>query len=778
MKKYLSLFIVTLVLSGVGFSFSPSKALAWSANFSASDGQGGFTVVDMNGSSATAPTLTTTATKISLYVEGTDPVPNDWEGVVVVKGSSPTVSGWSGTVPFCHSACLTFKNNISLPPGNYTFYARTEFTSYQGTDQNRAFLYGVIPVTILQPVITPPTTASMAVNNSCPIGSGLMSPDGVPLAPGQTQTWTEYPSSSGTTYTPSFTANGYTVSISPSSQIVYPGDSASFNITCSPNSPKSIAVTLSASANPYSCSTGTTLTWNSENTTSCSAPWTNSTAVSGSQSVTPNGTTLYSITCSGAGGSSDTKSVTVNAPVPACAGSSGPSCTVTANPTTVSAGGNTTVALSSSRIVSCSPVWWLGGSTGTSGSQIQNPYSTTNYSASCTGDDSQTYNCSATVDVPVSGPTPVVTISADPSSGIKDTINPTINWSVANNPTSCTASGDWSGTKAASGSQSMGVLTTAKTYTYTLTCLNANGQGQASAATVVVAAQSHAIINVSSNSAQGSWTISPENISGSGTDGSYTVNPSKNGQTYIISAGAVNGSYPSVTNSDGGSTSMVVSPTETKSFTLVYPSFNYSLSNSGATTIEKGQTSTSGTNRITETLTSGASQPVNLTVSGAPVGVSTSASTCSPMNPTCTSTVTLTVDPSTVAGQYTITVTGNPLGKTTSFTLNVQNYTGIIVSCSASPTTALVGQNVTWTASASGGDGGPYNYTWTGTNVPTGPAPTGSTLVMKYSTIGQKVIDAYVTDGHSNSGSCSGTPNGGGTGGLIQLNFNPTFKEF
>ena len=82
--------------------------------------------------------------------------------------------------------------------------------------------------------------------------------------------------------------------------------------------------------------------------------------------------------------------------------------------------------------------------------------------------------------------TPVVTMTASPTSGTIGVVNPTITWSATNNPTSCTASGDWSGNKNVSGgSEVMGVLGSARTYTYTLTCTNLAGSGSASATVVV-----------------------------------------------------------------------------------------------------------------------------------------------------------------------------------------------------------------------------------------------------------------------------------------------------
>ncbi|MFA5840873.1 MAG: hypothetical protein WC847_01190 [Candidatus Paceibacterota bacterium] len=84
---------------------------------------------------------------------------------------------------------------------------------------------------------------------------------------------------------------------------------------------------------------------------------------------------------------------------------------------------------------------------------------------------------------------PVVTLTANPISGTVNVVNPTLTWSATNSPTSCTASGDWSGLKAVSGTNvSQGVLTSVKLYSYTLTCTNAAGSGSATATVNVTTA--------------------------------------------------------------------------------------------------------------------------------------------------------------------------------------------------------------------------------------------------------------------------------------------------
>ncbi|MDO8589756.1 MAG: CARDB domain-containing protein [bacterium] len=195
-------------------------------------------------------------------------------------------------------------------------------------------------------------------------------------------------------------------------------------------------------------------------------------------------------------------------------------------------------------------------------------------------------------------------------------------------------------------------------------------------------------------------------------------------------------------------------------------SFDYSLSNSGTSNVTKASGNAFTTNTITKTLLSVSTQSVTLDVSGEPSGVTHSISNqgCSP---TCTSVITFTVPPSTPNGTYLIRVTGSPLNKQTSFNLVVSGNP-MSVSCSSSPKTALVGELVTWTASVSGGTP-PLSYSWSGTNIPTSPAPTTNPFSIRYSTIGPKTATITVTDTNSVQASCPST---------IQINFNPLFEEF
>lgn len=81
---------------------------------------------------------------------------------------------------------------------------------------------------------------------------------------------------------------------------------------------------------------------------------------------------------------------------------------------------------------------------------------------------------------------PTVSISANPTTLTEGNAS-TLTWS-STNATSCTASGAWSGTKATSGSQSTGTLSTTGTNTYTLSCSGSSGSASASATVDVTAA--------------------------------------------------------------------------------------------------------------------------------------------------------------------------------------------------------------------------------------------------------------------------------------------------
>lgn len=152
--------------------------------------------------------------------------------------------------------------------------------------------------------------------------------------------------------------------------------------------------TLSASSTSIIEGDSVVLSWSSTDANNCSAPWTTSSATSGTQSVTPDVTATYDISCSGDGGNaSDSVTVTVNElPVVNV-----PTVNITASPSRLSRGGTITLSWSSTDANSCTASGGWSGAKTTSGSAsivLNNPATLT---LTCSGDGgsasgSVTYN--------------------------------------------------------------------------------------------------------------------------------------------------------------------------------------------------------------------------------------------------------------------------------------------------------------------------------------------------------------------------------------------------
>ncbi len=292
-----------------------------------------------------------------------------------------------------------------------------------------------------------------------------------------------------------------------------------------------------------------------------------------------------------------------------------------------------------------------------------------------------------------------------------------------------------------------------------------------------------ATINVTISPASASWTINPGNFTGTG-NGTATVTPPFGGTSYTLTPGAAPSGYiypPTITSSpvNTGSTIPLVQGGDTWGFNVVYSqAFDYTLSNSGDVSVEKAGIPQSGQNTVTETMTaqSGPGQSTTLSASGLPSGVSVGFSNqgCVPSQATpCSFTTTFTVQPSAVAGTYPITVTGAPLGRTTGFNLIINNSPNMIVSCTANPTSALVGQDVTWTVNvlSDPNNNSPYTFDWSGDDIPLPPNdPQTQSIIVNYSTTGSKQATATVWDSKLNQATCPT--------GFINIGANPGFGEF
>src|SRR5262249_41032301 len=153
---------------------------------------------------------------------------------------------------------------------------------------------------------------------------------------------------------------------------------------------------LLCSAAPAAIASGRTrpLPGTATNATACSAPWTASTAPTGSQSVKPTATTTYTMNCTGAGGTaSASTTVTVYAK---------PSVTLSAAPAAIASGQAATLTWTATNATACSAPWTA--STAPTGSHSVQPTATTTYTMNCTGAGG-TASASTTVSIntPVSG---------------------------------------------------------------------------------------------------------------------------------------------------------------------------------------------------------------------------------------------------------------------------------------------------------------------------------------------------------------------------------------
>jgi Domain of unknown function DUF11 len=348
-------------------------------------------------------------------------------------------------------------------------------TTFTLTCTNSAGLASTVSVTVaVNPIVVNPPTVTLTAN-----------PTSIQSGQSSTLNW----NSQNATYCSSSWSSAAAGSATSGSQLVYPTYTTTYNITCTSATgqqanasatvyvtTQSVQPTVTLTANPSSITAGqnSTLTWYSQNATSCSAYWTGSTATSGSGLVVPTVTTTYSITCYGDSG---TTPATASATVTVNQNQQQPTVTLTANPTSITSGQNSTLTWNSTNASSCSAYWT--GSTATSGSGVVVPSGTTTYSIVCYGTNGQQVNASATVSVNQVQNTPTVNLSANPTS-VQSGQSSTLNWN-SQNATYCSSS--WSGSSSVSGYQT---VYPTYTTTYNITCTSATGQQANASATVYV----------------------------------------------------------------------------------------------------------------------------------------------------------------------------------------------------------------------------------------------------------------------------------------------------
>lgn len=241
---------------------------------------------------------------------------------------------------------------------------------------------------------------------------------------------------------------------------------------------------MSFSADPSTIDEGenSTLEWSTTNATSCTASdgWNGNKATSGEEDVTPDETTTYTLSCSGAGGTiSESVTVTVeDEPVPT------PTLEFEADPVSVAPNGTSTLSWDSTDATSCVASDGWSGSKSLDGSEVVTVSATTTYTLVC-GNGVSTSTESVTVHVvDEPEPEPTVEITADPTT-IEEGDSSELSWN-SENATSCTASNGWTGSKALDGTEE--VSPTATT-TYAIECTGPGGTAQDSVTITVTEAQ-------------------------------------------------------------------------------------------------------------------------------------------------------------------------------------------------------------------------------------------------------------------------------------------------
>ncbi len=473
------------------------------------------------GSSPSAPTATLSAAPATV---------NSGESSTLTWSSSNATActasgGWSGAV----AASGTQSTGILTASTTYTLVC----TGAGGTSTPTS-----TAVTVSAPLPTVTLTASPTTVNSgaettlswnstnatsCTAGGGWKGT----LATSGSQVST--PLTMATTFTLTCTGAGDTSAPA----------SASVGVTSSAVAP---VPTATLTANPLSIAGGTaaTLTWTSTNATACMAGggWSGTLAASGTKSTAALAVnTMYTLTCTGPGGTSPAATATVNVI---------PTATLTALPVTVAGGMASTLTWASTNATACAGTGSWTQSLSPSGSQSTGPVLTNStFDLTCSGLGGTSAVVSATVNV-----VPTATLTANPAVIVSGGTS-MLTWS-SSNATACTASGGWSGPLASAGNKT----TTAQsaTVTYSLTCTGAGGSSAVASATVAVAtgslSPSHAELTISQTqqftaaSSPTTWAVDGVTNGNAGVGaitsaGLYTAGTTPGTHTIVATSGAV-----------------------------------------------------------------------------------------------------------------------------------------------------------------------------------------------------------------------------------------------
>lgn len=263
---------------------------------------------------------------------------------------------------------------------------------------------------------------------------------------------------------------------------------------------------VDGSSGPITIDSGksVTLSWTTTNrATSCTASgdWSGSKTPSGGTETTgaltgPNAF-VYNITCTNnAGSASDSVIVNVNSPPPNPPANLTASCPSPGTSASLGWANTTNATFYTLRVNNLTDAW--DGSCSSSSGDFCATTSSPSYTFSSTAGDSYqwwVHACNnAGCSQPVFGPNftciqapppppppPTVTLTGNGSAGsltLNNGDSLTLSWSTTSSPTSCSASGDWSGAKdPGGGSNDIGSLVGPNSLSYTLSCSNSGGSG-------------------------------------------------------------------------------------------------------------------------------------------------------------------------------------------------------------------------------------------------------------------------------------------------------------
>ena len=444
------------------------------------------------------------------------------------------------------------------------------------------------------------------------------------------------------------------------------------------------APVITLTAEPASVVKGekSTLKWSvTNNPSSCTASddWGGEKALAGGQEATAALTNvqnyLFTLTCKTAEGTGfKTVAVSVSAPNMTLPGSNSsapsgvPAVNIAAKPNIMYAGDSTTIVWEATNSPSVCTAGgdWSGtkpgsGSINTGALTAVKTYTYTLVCKNASG-SSQTASAQLTVK-PLPPNSPAVYISSDRTEPILPGTSVKLSWRTENNPSSCTASGNWSGAKSVTGgTQTITGLTTIKEYVFTITCSNETGSITDSTAVQVIP-----------NPPAVSLTLNPASIY-SGT--SSTISWSATNSPTSCTASSSNGSWTGAKSASGAQSTSIFTTAGTYTFTLSCSNSAGSGSKSvSITVIAKPNVSVSVS---PSTITAGGSTTVTWTTGNNPTSCTAGGTGWSGSKAVGGGSQAVTL---TTAGTYTFTLScanagGTTTSNTASITVNAATYCG------------------------------------------------------------------------------------------------------